>query len=128
MKIFQFRRNYAPWISPATRDLMKQRNEAQTQAALTKHPADWERFRLVRNQVTCRLRSEKVNWQNKKLRDSSNNPSSQWQQVLSWLNWKSVASPTQLFYEGKILNKPADIADCQNSFFIRNTVHPCLSC
>ena len=29
MKIFQFRRNYAPWISLATRDLMKQRNEAQ---------------------------------------------------------------------------------------------------
>ena len=122
VKVFQSRCNYAPWISLSTKELIRQRNEAQSHTAITNHPADWETYRSFRNQVTYRLRVEKTNWQNKKLREGSNNPSSQWQHVLSWLNWKSVVSPTQLFHQGKIINKPADIANCLNEFFISKVV------
>ena len=61
---------------------------------------------------------EKLNWQKKKLRDCSNDPSRQLQNTLSWLNWKSVSTPTQLYYQGKLFNKPVDIANCQNEFFV----------
>ena len=98
--------------------MIRQRNEAQSQAALTNHPADWNIFKGLRNQVTSRLRVEKLNWQKKKLHDCSNDPSRQWQNTLSWFNWKSVSTPTQLYYQGKLFNKPVDIANCQNEFFV----------
>ena len=54
--------------------------------------------------------------------DSSNDSARQWQQTLSWLNWKSVSTPIQLFYQGSILNKPVDIANCMNEFFINKVL------
>ena len=37
---------------------------------------------------------------------------------MGWFGWKSFSSPTQLFYKGKLVNKPSEIADCQNECFI----------
>ena len=41
-----------------------------------------------------------------------------YQLILGWLDWKSAGSPTQLFHNGSMLNKPSEIADCQNNFFL----------
>ena len=68
--------------------------------------------------VTGRLRSEEANWQSSKLQNSSKNPAEQWRNILGWLGWKNSGAPTQLFYEGKLLSKPVDIANCQNQYFI----------
>ena len=62
LKIFQTRKNYSPWLSLETKNMIRQRNEAQSQAALTNHPADWNIFKGLRNKVTSRLRVEKLNW------------------------------------------------------------------
>ena len=94
-----------------TKLLIKQRNEAQVKASLSNSDEDWKMFRKIRNQVTSKLKAEKSIWQKKKLKDSSNNSGDQWKSVLSWLNWKSTSSPTQLQYHGKIINKPAEIAN-----------------
>ena len=118
MRIFQTWRKYAPWLSLELKELIKQRNKAQTKAALTKNNVDWECFKRLRNKLTSKLKNEKLSWQKNKLKEGSKNPGDQWQSVLKWLNWKSSSSPTQLRYQGKILNKPADLADCQNEFFI----------
>ena len=118
MKIFQTRKNYAPWLSLDTKSLIIQRNEAQARAALSNTEDDWRAFRKIRNKVNSKLKAEKIIWQRKKLIDSSNNSGDQWKSVLSWLNWKPTHSPTQLQYHGKIINKPAEIANLQNEFFI----------
>ena len=118
MKIFQNRTNYSPWLSVDTKELIRQRNVAQSHAALTNNSKDWKTFRNLRNQVTSKLRVEKLNWQTKKINDSSKNPSQQWQMALRWLNWKSSSTPLQLFHQGRIINKPVEIANCQNNFFV----------
>ena len=71
LKIFQNRTKYSPWLSMDTKELIRQRNVAQSQAALTNHSADWKIFRNLRNQVTSKLRFEKLHWQKKQLQDSS---------------------------------------------------------
>ena len=119
MKIFQSRVKYAPWLSTETKKLIDQRNVAQSKAAFSNDEVDWQVYRRLRNKVTSKLRIEKLNWQKDKMKETSKDSGKQWKNVLKWLNWKSASSPTQLRHNGKILNKPADIANYQNEFFIK---------
>ena len=41
-----------------------------------------------------------------------------WKNVKSSLNWTTSGAPSQLFYNGKLENKPAELAKCMNGFFI----------
>ena len=118
VRTIQVRRKYIPWLSQETKLLMQQRDQAQIRAARTKSQEDWRNFKSIRNQVTRRLRTEESCWQGKKLKNCSGSPSEQWQQVLGWLGWKSSGSPNQLFHAGRLLNKPSEIADCQNEYFV----------
>ena len=118
VRTIQTRRKYVPWLSQETKILMQQRDQAQTRAARTRSQEDWIIYKRLRNQVTCRLKSEESSWQGRKLRDCSRSPSEQWQYVLGWLGWKSSGSPNQLFYGGRLLNRPSEIADCQNEYFV----------
>ena len=45
VKTLQTRTNYAPWLSGATKEKIKQRNEAQIKAARTKKQSDWKNIR-----------------------------------------------------------------------------------
>ena len=118
VKTIQTRNKYVPWLSQETKNLMQQRDQAQGRAASSNSQEDWKQFKKLRNQVTSRLRVEESNWQSSKLRTCTGKPSEQWQLILGWLDWKSSGSPTQLFHNGKMLNKPSEIADCQNEFFV----------
>ena len=42
MKTFQTRTKYAPWLSASTKQLMKERDQAQRRAAATKSDEDWK--------------------------------------------------------------------------------------
>ena len=98
--------------------MIEHRDEAQRKAAASKSEVDWKIFKKLRNQVTSMLRVEKTNWQRDKLKNCSSSPGEQWQLVLGWLDWKTARSPTQLFHGGRMINKPSEIADTQNEYFI----------
>ena len=34
------------------------------------------------------------------------------------MNWKTTGSPSQLFYKGTLVNKPQEVAEAQNHFFL----------
>ena len=127
MKTFQTRTNFAPWLSNPTKQLMKDRDQAQRKAVATRSEQDWKVFRKLRNQVTSKLRVEKVTWQRNKLVSCKGNPSEQWKQVLGWFRWNTAASPSQLYHEGRIINKPREVADCQNNFFFQKVSKICNS-
>ena len=91
VKTIQTRTRYAPWLSKATKQLIEQRDQAQTNAASSRNQEDWEQFKRLRNQVTSRLRVEESNWHHGKLKNCSGKPSEQWQHILGWLDWKSTA-------------------------------------
>ena len=114
IKTFQTRTQYAPWLTDETKLLKGLREEAQDRAAQTDDPDDWRIFRSIRNQVTARSRADKKVWEEQKLENSSD----MWKTVKSWLGWTNTGPPTQLFYEGRIVTRPAGLARSMNKFFI----------
>ena len=119
IKVIQVRTNYAPWLSPKTKELMKQRDLAQKKASESNLADDWKDFRVIRNRVNSILRTEKKNYQIKRLDEAGGDLSRTWKTVKSWLGWSSGGPPTQLMENGLLLTKPSAIAECMNSFFIR---------
>ena len=57
-------------------------------------------------------------WQKSKLEECGEDSSKIWKNVRGILNWRSSGSPNQLFYEGSLINKPQEIAEAQNQFFL----------
>ena len=111
MKTVQVRTKYAPWLSKHTIELMKERNKLQKVASETKCRDDWLKFKAVRNQVNNGLKYEESKWNRNKLEECEGNPSKTWRKVKNILNWKSCGSPSQLFYKGRLISKPQELAD-----------------
>ena len=59
-----------------------------------------------------------VFYQTKKLKEAAGDASKTWGAIKSWLGWSSGGPPTQLFVNGRFINKPYDLAKCMNEFFI----------
>ena len=122
VRTVQCRRHYAPWLTPATKELMKERDTAQKLAASTDDKDHWRDFKNKRNTVTARLRSEKKSWEKERLNNSDKSPQNLWKNMKGWLNWKSSGPPSQLFSEGRIVNTPSGLAETMNKFFINKVV------
>ena len=120
IRTIQIRENYAPWLSYETKKLMAERDSAQQMAAQSKLESDWTLFKRLRNKVNSILRSEKKKWQRSKFKqcEEENDSRQSWKNVKSWLNWTTSGAPTQLFFNGMLLNRPRELAECMNSFFI----------
>ena len=113
VKKIQTRNNYAPWLGKETKLLKDKREAAHEKAAETQRQEDWRLFRGLRNQVTARSRLDKKNWETKKLDLEKNDSSGVWKTVKGWLG-----TPTQLFWEGKMITSPAGLASAMNRFFL----------
>ena len=118
IRTFQVRTKYAPWLSQHTKDLIKERDQAQKKAAFSKDEDDWRRFKGLRNSVTNILRTEKKNWQANKINQFGNDTSSIWKNVKNWLGWSKGGPPTKIISEGNIFSRPKDVAKIMNNFFI----------
>ena len=98
-KVFQPRDHYAPWLSDETKELMEKRDMAQTKYNTSLSLQDWEPYRLIRNEVTRKLKDEKHKWMKSKIQscESETDDKMIWKNVLSWLGWsRSSGGPTRL--------------------------------
>ena len=120
-KRIQIRSKYAPFMSAATKDLIKYRDSSFQQASFTGKNEDWDRYRMIRNRVTNSLRKEKLDWQRSKMSNIVNDNSTIWKNMKSFLGWCSGGAPSKLIFEGKVYNKPADLANVMNQFFVSKT-------
>ena len=118
IKTIQTRTKYAPWLEEDTKNLQKERDTAQEKAALSDEPEDWRHYRALRNQATAKSRSDKKNWDRKKLDDKTNMATDIWKSVKGWLGWGGGGPPTQLFSGGRIVTSPAGLASASNNFFL----------
>ena len=118
MRSFQVRTKYAPWMSQQTKDVIKERDQAQKKAAETKDPDDWRMYKHLRNKITNILRVEKKQWQSSKLTQFGNDTSAIWKNVKNWLGWSIGGPPTKLMSNGNIFSKPKDLAKIMNTFFV----------
>ena len=119
IKVFQVRSKYVPWISLSTKELMRQRDEAQKLAGETGLHSDWIKYKRLRNRISNNLRTEKKLWQTQKLKEAAADTGKTWTTVKSWLGWVSGGAPTQLSVDGTMISKPFEIAQCMNQHFIR---------
>ena len=69
IKTFQTRTKYAPWLSKETENLIARRNESLKIASSTNRNEDLDCFKMLRNQINSRLRTEKKVWQQTKFDD-----------------------------------------------------------
>ena len=118
IKTIQMRKKYAPWLSPTTLGLMKERDTLQKVASENKNRDDWKKFKVVRNKVNNRLKFEESSWQKKKIEDCGKDSSKVWKSVKGILNFKNSGSPSQLFYNGSFVAKPQEVAEAQNHYFL----------
>ena len=119
IKTIQTRQDYAPHIGEETKQLQGRGNSAQEKAVRTGAQEDWREYRSLRNQTTASLRQDLASWRRRKLSSTVNSPSAVWSAVKRILNWEGGGPPTQLFYQGNMLNKPAAVAAATNDFFIK---------
>ena len=118
VRSIQTRTNYAPWMSPDIKDDINARDAAQKKAIDSKAEKDWEQFKKLRNQVTGRIKKEKLAWQQRKLENCQGDPAKQWGHILGWLNWSSTSSPTKLIHGNRVETSPSKMANIMNNFYI----------
>ena len=118
VRTIQAKTRYAPWLSEETKKLQNVRNAAQKTASQTDSQEDWRLYKALRNQVTARLRLDKMEWEKKQLDDKENTPTQIWSRVKGWLDWGGGGSPTQIFYQGKMVTSPGGLSSCMNKFFL----------
>ena len=118
IRTVQVRTNYAPWLSQETKELMSERDTLQSRAAKSKSAEDWKKYKVLRNRINSRLKSEERNWQRIRISECGQNSAKVWKNVKDIINWKSSGAPIQLFNNGVLHNKPSEVADCQNQLFI----------
>ena len=58
-------------------------------------------------------------WDTLQLDHLSNSLTDQWRNIKGWMGWKNSGPPTQLFYDGKIVNSPKGLASAINSLFLK---------
>ena len=133
LRTIQIRKNYNPFISKETKELMKARDKLQQVASETKSKEEWKNYKQLRNKVNNKLKYEEYKGKKQALDECGENSAKTWKKVKSILNWTSSGSPNQLFHKGLIRTKSSDIADSQNEYFvekvqqIRENIPPPLS-
>ena len=117
IKKFQVRSHYAPWLTSATKEMMTERDLAQKKASESGKNEDWKQFKKLRNKMNSVLKKEKRNWQARRL-ENCTTTSDTWRTVKDWLGWTTGGPPTQLVVNGELKNKPKELSECMNEFFV----------
>ena len=118
VKKFQVRTKYAPWMSDETKHKIRTRDAAQKNATESGKAEDWREYKSIRNSVNSILRREKESWQRIKLQEISGDSRSTWQNIKSWLGWRTGGPPTKLIENGELHSKPKKLANIMNNYFI----------
>ena len=123
VKRFQSRHHYASWLSEDTKCLMTSRDEAMTRYSRTQLPEDWETARMLRNQVTRRLKTEKCSDVRRRIRNCEEEQDSGrvWKNIRAYLGWGGTSgAPTRLTdAAGQLVTSPSAMAELQNSFYVK---------
>ena len=124
--IYQERKNYAPWLTDQTKELMIKRDNHKKKAEEFASAGDdtnaseyWSLFKQLRNKVNNKKKAEERNYKLGKIISSKDNPAALWATAKNFMNWQETGGPpTQLHIGGRLISKASLIASELNSFFI----------
>ena len=119
MKKSQVRKNQSFWISPASRLLMKQRDEIRDIARQSQRKEDWDRYKILRNKCTLETKKDKVRHFKKIYEEAENNNDMKtvYNTTKQQLGWKTGGPPELFLMERKTVSAPSDIANVQSDYY-----------
>ena len=110
------RSEYAPWINPSMKELMRKRD--LTKRFATNDIALWPKCKKLRNLVTSRIREAINDYFSQKISGSQGNPSKMWKTINTVLNKTSkTTSVTMVEFENKQLTDKKEITPAFNRYF-----------
>ena len=121
---YQERKWYQPWITDETKQLMKERDEAKSEAIRNDNSGldssdFWQHYKKLRNRVNNRLKFEEQKFKQDKMKENLGSPSKCWATAKCFMNWNSSSGPPrQLSIDGKLISKASIMASKINSFFL----------
>ena len=127
--MFQSRKNFRPWITEATRNMMKERDIAKQKAvqlskvntavgiASNEEEEAWNNFRKLRNKINNQKKNDELRYK-RTLFENQDSSKNMWATVKSLMNWKQSGTPRQIVQDNKLFSKPKDVAEIMNKFFL----------
>ena len=126
--IFQQRKNFCPWITDETKELMQQREMWYQRArdlalisdgiACIDEQTAWKNYKFYRNKVNNKKKYDETDFKRKKLEENIDSPEKTWKSAKSFMNWKSSGTPSQIEVGNKLITKAYLIAEVMNNFFV----------
>ena len=126
--IFQLRKNFCPWLTAETKELMKQRDSWKVKAKelASANPGEvsedqekaWGEFKKLRNKINNLKGFEEDNFKREKIEEHKHDSAKVWKFTKSFMNWKSTGTPSQLEENGQLLTSARTISQVMNNFFI----------
>ena len=126
--IFQMRKNFSPWLTEDTKNLMKERDTWKTKAkelavanpgeASDEQRLAWEEYKKLRNKINNKKRFEERDYKREKIEENIDDPAKVWNTTKRFMNWKSTGTPSQLEVNHQLVTSAKLIAGLMNQFFV----------
>ena len=116
-KIFQTRKNYVPFLSDETKNLMKERDALKEEATQYGDEDLWKEYKKLRNQVKRQLTKDKTNYYKNKFYDNKMTVKQAWKLAYDLLGKSENKSPNKICRGNKIISDPKALATAFNEIF-----------
>jgi len=80
-KSMRLRHKHKPWVTREVIDLMHRRDHAHKRAVRSKSTPDWDEYRMLRNLVTAKIRTEKRKYFHRKFIETKDDPKEMWKTI-----------------------------------------------
>ena len=118
IKVFQSRRNYAPWLSDETKLEIVRRNELKRESILSNDYSVLKNYKQLRNSIKAKLKKEEQDYYRKKFEDSHTKIKDVWKYAYDILGQYKNSSPTQVNYEGRLIKSCNELAETFNEIVL----------
>ena len=126
--VFQLRKNFCPWLTDETRDLMKLRDSLKKKAkqlaslnpdqvTAEQHQA-WDEYKKLRNRINNFKGSEENEYKKEKIQDNIEDSAKVWKITKQFMDWKTTGTPIQLGENDKLITSARSISQIMNNYFI----------
>ena len=119
IKTIQNRTNYVPYLTNDIKNLMKQRDTLKEEAAKSGNINIHNQYKELRNRVTTKLKTAKVDYYKEKFEQNDMSSSELWKAANQVLGKVRSTFPSQIVINNKLLSKPIEMCTAMNEFFIK---------
>ena len=117
IKVFQTRKNYAPWLSDEKKELIKKRNALKLASTNSNDTEIMKKYKILRNEIESSLEGDEKEYYKKKFKDETMDTKKAWSTAYEMLGRKADLSPKQIKLNGKLISGPQTLADSFNFIF-----------